>query len=150
MSIKVMAHVWELDLPQREKFVLLALADHADDHGRDVFPSVAHLAWKTGYDRRSIQRIIRALEDRGVLEQVAPGGGRHTPARYAIHTAKGVSLPPFEPVDNPEPRASECRPNEVERAASTTERAANRTQKGGTGAARTVLNHQNQPPPARG
>lgn len=63
MSVKAMAIVWESDLPQREKFVLLAYADHADHQGNNVFPSVGLIAWKTGYSPRSIQRITQTLVD---------------------------------------------------------------------------------------
>jgi hypothetical protein len=44
MSIKIMAAVWELNLPQNQKLVLLALADHADDRGT-CYPSVARIAF---------------------------------------------------------------------------------------------------------
>ena len=33
MSIKLMTRVWDLNLPSAEKFVVLALADHAHDDG---------------------------------------------------------------------------------------------------------------------
>jgi len=67
MSVKTMAQVWDLDLPQNEKFVLLAYADHADHDGRNIFPAVATIAKKTGYSKRSIQGITRSLEEKGYL-----------------------------------------------------------------------------------
>ena len=73
MSVKIMGLVWDLDLPQNEKFVLLAYADHADHNGDNMFPGVALIAKKTGYSERSIQRTTRTLEDKGYL--VANGKG---------------------------------------------------------------------------
>ncbi len=95
MSVKTMAAVWELDLPQNEKFILLALADHADDHGF-CYPSVGRLAWKSGYSIRQTQEILKHLRDRGVIEVwgVQPGGrGRTT--RYRVCPEKGAKIAPF-------------------------------------------------------
>lgn len=66
MSIKVMADVWQLDLPREKKFLLLALADHADDSG-NCFPSKARIAWKCGYSMPSVTRILRDLRNDGLL-----------------------------------------------------------------------------------
>jgi len=73
MSVKIMGLVWDLDIPQNEKFVLLAYADHADHNGDNMFPSVALVAKKTGYSERSVQRTTRSLEEKGYL--VANGKG---------------------------------------------------------------------------
>ena len=67
MSVKIMGLVWDLDLPQNEKFVLLAYADHADHNGNNIFPAVSTIAEKTGYSERSIQGITRSLEEKGYL-----------------------------------------------------------------------------------
>lgn len=85
MSVRVTGLVWDADLPQAKKFVLLALADHADHEGRNVYPSVERTAWKTGYSERQIQRIIRELEDDGILQAVKNlNGGRGQPVNYSI------------------------------------------------------------------
>jgi len=73
MSVKIMGLVWDLDLPQNEKFVLLAYADHADHNGDNMFPAVSTVAKKTGYSERSIQRTTRTLVEKGYL--VASGKG---------------------------------------------------------------------------
>jgi len=75
MSVKTMGLVWDLDIPQNEKFVLLAYADHADHNGRNMFPAVATIAKKTGYSERSVQRTTRSLEQKGYL--VADGKGKN-------------------------------------------------------------------------
>jgi hypothetical protein len=77
-----------------EKLTLLAMADHASDDGRNCFPAVATLAHKTSQSRRGIQKILRRLEQGGL---VVPDGrssygkaGRCT-TRYRLtipHTLK--------------------------------------------------------------
>lgn len=76
MSVKVMGWVWDQDLPQNEKFVLLAYADHADHDGNNIYPSIDLIARKTGYSRRSIQRIVDRLKDKLYLmpDGVSPRG----------------------------------------------------------------------------
>jgi hypothetical protein len=90
MSVKVMAQVWELDLPHAEKFVLLAMADHADHDGGNVHPAVATVARKTGYSDRQVQRIIDALEAKGLLRPDGGSvGGRGKTVVYRIATGRG-------------------------------------------------------------
>jgi hypothetical protein len=74
MSVKIMGQLWDLQLAHRELLLLLAITDHADHDGRNMFPSIDLLAYKTGYSRRTVIRILNALTERGVLErQVRPG-----------------------------------------------------------------------------
>lgn len=96
MSVKVMAQVWALDLPQNLKFVLLAFADHADDEGL-CFPSISRVAWKTGYSERSIQSIVRKLdEELHLLKPVQhKKGGRGLAVVYRIQPEKGEKSAPF-------------------------------------------------------
>jgi len=82
MSIQAIAYVWGLDLPREEKYLLLAYADHADVFGGSIYPSVKFLARKTGYSKRSIQRITRKLEQRGLL--ILTGPGPHGVNQYKI------------------------------------------------------------------
>ena len=106
-----MALVWELDLPKPEKFLLLAIADHADHTGRGARPGVRLLAWKTGDTRRTVQRNLRKLEDRGLVRIVRYGGGlvdgpgfgrvgRAT--EYRLELWNGVKLAPYHADDEPE------------------------------------------------
>ena len=97
MSGKVSGWVWDLDLPQNEKYVLLAYADHADHEGRNVFPSVGLVARKTGYSHRSIQRIVKDLKEKGYL--VPDGTGVHGTNKYLIPLPVGgdtMTPPPIE------------------------------------------------------
>ncbi len=93
MSVKAMAIAWEADLPQREKFVLLAYADHADHEGNNVFPSVGLIAWKTGYEPRSIQRITKALIKRGIMIQI--GTSKYQTKKYKINLDAIPMLSPY-------------------------------------------------------
>jgi hypothetical protein len=78
MSVKVMGWIWDMELPQDEKLIALAYADHAHHDGTNVFPAVIHIAKKTGYSKRSVQRITRKLEHRGLLidDGQSPSGTR--------------------------------------------------------------------------
>ena len=62
MSIKLMTAVWALDLPSSEKFVLLSLADNANDDGV-CWPSITNVASKTSLSRKTVQRAIRTLTE---------------------------------------------------------------------------------------
>lgn len=57
------------------KAVAVALADHANDEGGQVFPSVKRLAEKVEVHERTIQRALRRLEAMGILVVVHEGGG---------------------------------------------------------------------------
>jgi hypothetical protein len=90
MSAKIFGLAWELELPHAEKFVLLALADHADHDGNNVFPSIALVAWKTEYSERQVQRVMKKLEARGLLVREQDGGlGPRSTTRYRINLDVG-------------------------------------------------------------
>lgn len=93
MSIKKMTEIWELDLPQSEKLVALAFADHADDEGR-CWPSFQRVAHKTGYSRRQVIRICRSLKARGILERIRQATA-DMPSVYRIDPSRGVKLSPL-------------------------------------------------------
>lgn len=77
MSIKIMSMIWE-DGPEgpTERFLLLALADIADDRGK-CWPSVERIAQRCCMSERNARRILRKLEETGWLEtEVHPGRNR--------------------------------------------------------------------------
>lgn len=79
MSIKLMSAVWERsDISSTQKLVMLALADWANDDGL-CWPSIDRLAQKTGMAGRSVQRIIRDLEQVGLVkrDEVVGKGNRY-------------------------------------------------------------------------
>ena len=95
MSVKQMALVWELDLPSTEKFVLLKLADCADDRGRNAFPSVDRIGAECGLARRSVQRMLAKLRELGLIE-VDQGALFDKPTIYTIRTDRGAKLAPLD------------------------------------------------------
>lgn len=97
MSVKVMAQVWELDLPQPLKLLMLALGDWADDQGGNVYPSMAYVAWKVGVSKRTAQRQMRLLERVGLVEQEGRhrlASGQHT-RLLRVHPERGDKLTPL-------------------------------------------------------
>ncbi len=80
-----------------EKFTALAVADHADHEGENVYPSIKQLALKTGHDERTIQRHLRQMECKGWLEVAETGGGRgkRTRYRFPVDKIKGGMMSPF-------------------------------------------------------
>lgn len=96
MSVRVMAQVWELDLPQPLKFLCLALADWADDEGGNIYPSVGTIARKVGASERTVQRQLADLVELGLVEVCShAGGGRGRTKRLRLHTEKGDKLTPM-------------------------------------------------------
>lgn len=94
-----MTEVWENGPDQHgELIVLLAIADWADDYGV-AWPSMARLAEKARCDRRTAQRIVRRLEDKGYLSTALGGireGDRRVSNRYSINLSqlRGGVMPP--------------------------------------------------------
>jgi hypothetical protein len=81
MSVRVMASVWEADLPPMEKLVLLALADCANDEGH-CWPAASTLARKSGQGERTVRRAVQSLIAKGHLSQRQRSG---TSAVYKVH-----------------------------------------------------------------
>jgi hypothetical protein len=90
-----MGEVWDLDLPFNKAWVLMALADHADHSGCNIYPSVGLVAYKTGYDVRSVRRIIADLRDDGIL--LPCGKTRGGVVIYRMDTANVPRKPAYEP-----------------------------------------------------
>jgi hypothetical protein len=76
----------------------LALADHSNDAGESIHPSVRRLAQKTRQSERSVQRMLRQLEAMTWLQVVEAGSGRTHTTQYRINPAwiKGDRLAPFK------------------------------------------------------
>lgn len=76
-----MSLVWELDLPDSEKLVLLALADCANDEGY-CWPSIETIKKKCSKSERTVQNCIRTLCVKGHLTQKP---GTHKSWDYLVH-----------------------------------------------------------------
>jgi hypothetical protein len=86
LSIKILSAVWESNqLAGSELLVALALADFADDAGR-CHPAISTVANKTRLSRSQAQRILKSLEDAGVVtvEANAAGGRPGTTKRLRL------------------------------------------------------------------
>lgn len=104
MSIKIMSAIWDGG-PKGStmRFVLIALADNANDDG-ECWPSVATVARKTGLCERAVRQALRQLEVGGWLKTKI-GGGRGGANRYVINPAQnapGTTCPPAP--NSPPPR----------------------------------------------
>lgn len=87
MSYRALNWAWEADLPMPQKFVLVALADMADEKD-SCYPGQERLARMTGTSVSTVRRAVKALEDMGALSRQARGlaGGGRTSDRYALNT----------------------------------------------------------------
>lgn len=68
------------------RFVLVAHAERADEHGRDSHPGPSSLMRATGYDERTIERAELRLEAAGLL--IRDGVSRHGTTRWHLALAK--------------------------------------------------------------
>lgn len=94
MSVDCLSWAFKLTddrLSSSQKFVLVALANYADEDG-SCFPSIRLLARMTGLKDRAVQYAIRALEECGYLTtemrtRVAKTNGADVPtsSRYVLH-----------------------------------------------------------------
>lgn len=87
MSVEISAHVWKrFPGVGSEMLLALALADHADDEGKHIFPSVPNLAVKSRQSERSVQRYLRKMEEDGWLICVRRSrGGPYRTSEYRIN-----------------------------------------------------------------
>ena len=93
MSIGAIVSAYRLDLPPVQKFVLVTMADNADDTGGNVFPSIYTLCEKTGYSRRTVQKAISDLVRCGAL--INEGTSKFGTALYRISC---VGIPEYPKV----------------------------------------------------
>lgn len=86
MSIRAMTNVFDRqDIKSpTDRFVLIALVDHASEDGENIYPSINRLVSKTGFSDRTIQSSIKSLIEQGVLVRRNSGkGGRNITNRFA-------------------------------------------------------------------
>lgn len=94
MSVSIMGKVYDIKLPSNEQAVLLALADHADHLGRNIYPSNGLVAWKLGMSEDTVSRLKKKLESRGILILVSAVSGHVK--EYRIDLGKGEQKEPFK------------------------------------------------------
>jgi hypothetical protein len=96
MSIKLMSMVWDRGPEkQADRFVLLAIADYANDDG-ECWPSIGGICRKTCMSERGVQTIIRRLEAQGWLH-IETGSGRRNCNLYTIKTPQDMHPAGYAP-----------------------------------------------------
>jgi len=99
MSVEQSAKAWKLNIQGSLKLVLLSLADHADSHGRHVYPSQEFTSQRCGISVRQVRRLLHQLEEMGLIIPVKhPKGGRGMATEYELKLD--------QPETNPEPKPS--------------------------------------------
>lgn len=103
MSMEAITAARKLTLPPRDKFVLLALADYANDDG-EAYPKQGTLAEWTCYNRTTVNEALANLERAGLIEtqQTYRDDGGKSYKRYRLtfltphvgETDKGMSARP--------------------------------------------------------
>lgn len=93
MSVRAITWSWEQQIPPNGKILLVALADHAHDDGRNAYPSVATMCSKTGLSRSTVQRLLTSLVNEGIISVQQTGGadGR-TPTVYALNIEESFAV----------------------------------------------------------
>lgn len=80
-----MTWLWENSRQTNNRLLmLLAMADHADDFGGNIYPSIKRLAYKVRVEERQAQYLISELEKSGDIIRESKGGGRGRTARWRI------------------------------------------------------------------
>jgi len=82
-----MAWAWKQPLPPTEKFILLALSDHANDEDYTCWPSLKHLSRKTGFSRPTIWKTIDRLIVLGIVARVGQSAAGSTKYRIEVGQA---------------------------------------------------------------
>ena len=85
MSNEALTWAFKQDLPMAQKFVLVALADHAD-HAHSCFPSHAYTAKRVGASSRTVQRAVHELAQAGYIwvRSETRKNGSQTSNRYVL------------------------------------------------------------------
>ncbi len=68
MSFQAMAKAIELKIGTKQKFLLLVLANYADEGGR-CWPSIETLCADTGMSRATVHRTLDKLIERGLVRR---------------------------------------------------------------------------------
>lgn len=87
MSLAALSWAFSLTLPPNEKIVLLALADCENDETLRCDPSQQHLAVKASMSERTVRRMLKDLEERGLVRRVKradPNMGGRQPDAYRL------------------------------------------------------------------
>lgn len=88
MSIALMTMARKTALPTNLKFALMALADWADDNGANCYPSVYELSEYLTCSERTVQRLLRDLEDGKWIAVIGYANGGGSSRRYCLNVPR--------------------------------------------------------------
>jgi hypothetical protein len=94
VSVRLISRVFKLHIPTTDKFVLIAMADHAHDDGTHVFPSIKLLADKTSLSERAVQKALRRLKASHFIKKVKKESYQRA-CEYVLILDKGE---PYSPI----------------------------------------------------
>ena len=86
MSILLMAHIMDCELTSSQKFVLLVMANFANDEGENVFPSHDTIAKKTSLTRRGVIKLVQELTELDYVKLEGKRGNRQN--IYSLNVEK--------------------------------------------------------------
>lgn len=91
MSNEALTWAFRQDLPLTQKFVLVALADYADENG-ECFPKHERTAQRTGTSVSTVKRAIKSLTETGYLTTTHQyrDDGRFRANRYRLNIAHDI------------------------------------------------------------
>lgn len=93
MSVSAMAWAFGVQgVTSTQKLVLLALADHANEHG-ECWPGLTKLGAKCCLTRRSAYRTLGELRDLGLVAVIQDGTRAGETNRYRLNLAWGQKVP---------------------------------------------------------
>lgn len=92
-----MGVVWQKKFASHaERDVMMALADHADDHGI-CWPAQGYVAWKVERHPDTVKAAMKTFRDQEIIEIVGRAeGGRSRSPVYRIHPEKLPDKEPYE------------------------------------------------------
>ena len=95
MSVECSGVVWKRNFSgASRKVVAVKLADHADDDGRGIWPSVERIAAQCDISCRTVQRVLADFVREGILKVINEGGmGPGSTRRYDFDMAVVRALP---------------------------------------------------------
>lgn len=106
MSVRTLSLVFEYDMPEIKtddgkvvpdstaKFVLLALADHANDEGEGAYPGVKRICKKTSMSSQTVCNALNALRHNEYT--TLQGKSKSDTNNYTINVAR------FQPLESPD------------------------------------------------
>jgi hypothetical protein len=94
MSLRATSWAWTTQAAPTAKFVLVALADFADEVGH-CWPALSRIVEMTGFSERAVRTALRSLEADGYLK-TERGDGRGHSSRYRL----AINAAPANPAGN--------------------------------------------------